>query len=166
MRTLLLAVVIACWAFAASAQQSPAANDVWIVELQSPARQYAVRLGSVQTVTLQDYDKTKGTETRRVVEMTIETNGGNQARFFWEDEPETAAGIAGDLQEKRREVEKAVATVTGAAGDDSCEKQKRVQKDYPVTTHTDWAEFKMGTESEIRSLHRQLMQAWAGRKAG
>lgn len=165
MRTLLLATVAAGWAVAASAQQAPAANDVWIIELESPTRQYAVRLGSVQTVTLQEYDKTKGTETRRVVEMTIETNGGNQARFFWEDKPETATGITGDLQEKRREVEKAVAAVAGG-GDDSCEKQKRVQKDYPVTTHTDWAEFKMGTENEIRSLHRQLMQAWSGRKAG
>ncbi len=164
MRTLTFALAAACLACTASAQQAPAANDVWILEMQSPARQYAVRLGSVQSVTLQEYDKVKGADTRRVVEMTVETNGSNKARFFWEDEPETSEGVAGDLQQKRREVEKAVAAVTTGA-EDSCGKQKRVQKDYPVTTHTDWAEFKMCSEADVRNLHRKMMQAWAGRKA-
>ena len=43
-------------------------------------------------------------------------------------------------------------------------KPARVQKDYPVTTHTGWAEFKLCSESDVRSLHQQLMQMWTGQK--
>lgn len=137
-------------------------KDVWILQMQNPAREYAVRLESLQTVTLQDYDMRREGQVQRVVEMTVETTGGNQARFFWEDEAEPLVKLPDELQQKREAVEEAVREVVKIERAD--EKPCRVVKDYPVTTHGAWAEFKLATESDVRELHKQLMQMWTGKK--
>lgn len=147
---------------APSAPTPQVARDVWILQMDNPKREYAVRLGALQTVTLQEFDMRKEGNVQRVVEMTIETAGGNQARFFWEDKPEPMVKLSGDLEEKRREVEAAMKEVTGAERTDN--KPSRVQKDYPVTTHSGWAEFKLCTENDVKNLHQQLMQMWTGQK--
>jgi len=154
-----------------AAQESPSTTagpacqpvkDVWILQMCSPPREYAVRMSSLQTVTLQEYNVRREGTVQRVVEMTVETAGGNQARFFWEDQAEPAVKLPGGLEEKRREVERAMEAVTGAsrpAGTGNL-----VTKDYPVTTHSGWAEFKLVRESQVRDLHRQLMEMWTGQK--
>jgi hypothetical protein len=171
MKALLPAALLSCVALVARGQESAATNagpafqavkDVWILQMCTPPREYAVRLGSLQTVTLQEYDVRREGDVRRVVEMTVETTGGNQARFFWEGEPEPRAALPGGLEEKRREAEQAVQAAAGAT--DPREGSARVTKDYPVTTHSGWAEFKLAREGEVRDLHRQLMEMWTGRK--
>lgn len=164
----LLPLLILCTAAGVRAQEAtpppaPArtANDVWVLRLSNPTREYAVRLGALQTVTLQDYDVRKAGQIQRVVELTIGTAGGNMARFFWEDKPEDAVKVPQDLEQKRREVEKAMAELTGAKTAEP--KTQRVQKDYPATTHTPWAEFKLSSEGDVRDLHARLMETWAGR---
>lgn len=147
--------------------QAPQANyrpakDVWVLQMDNPVREYAVRLESLQTVTLQDYDMRREGKVQRVVEMTVETTGGNQARFFWEDEAEPMVKLPDELEEKRQAVEKAVREVTDLERAD--EKPCRVVKDYPVTTHGGWAEFKLPNESDVRRLHAQLMEMWTGKK--
>jgi hypothetical protein len=159
-------VLLCLWAAAAlgTAQETPAparAQDVWVLRLHTPAREYAVRLGSLQTVTLQDYDMRREGKIRRVVEMTVETVGGNRARFFWEDNPRTDTPLTGELAEKQREVEKAVRELSGQNEEGKAE---RVVKDYPATTHGAWTEFALSREQEVRDLHRQLMEMWTGAK--
>lgn len=161
-----LPALLCLWSAAATgaAQEPPAttrANDVWILRLHTPAREYAVRLGSLQTVTLQDYDMRREGKISRVVEMTVETVGGNRARFFWEDKPRTDTPLTGELAEKQREVEKAVRELSGQNEEG---KAGRVVKDYPVTTHGEWTEFSLSREQEVRDLHRQLMEMWTGNK--
>ena len=159
-------VLLGLWAAAAlgTAQETSAparAQDVWVLRLHTPAREYAVRLGSLQTVTLQDYDMRREGKIRRVVEMTVETVGGNRARFFWEDNPRTDTPLTGELAEKQREVEKAVRELSGQNEEGKAE---RVVKDYPATTHGAWTEFALSREQEVRDLHRQLMEMWTGAK--
>lgn len=137
-------------------------KDVWVLQMDNPAREYAVRLEALQTVTLQDYDMRREGKVQRVVEMTVETMGGNQARFFWEDEAEPLVKLPNELEEKRQAVEEAVRDVVKIERAD--EKPCRVVKDYPVTTHGGWAEFKLASESDVRELHKQLMQMWTGKK--
>ena len=171
MKMRLPAVLLSLVAATAGAQDPPApaagpvckpVEDVWILQMGNPPREYAVRMTALQTVTLQDYDVRKEGEIQRVLEMAVETTGGNRARFFWEDKPEPVVKLSGELEQKRREVEAAVEQVTGIERADN--KPARVQKDYPVTTHTGWAEFKLCSESDVRSLHQQLMQMWTGQK--
>jgi hypothetical protein len=138
------------------------AQDVWVLQMRNPPREYAVRLESLQTVTLQDYDMRREGKLQRVVEVTVETTGGNQARFFWEDEAEPLVKLPDELEEKRQAVEKAVRDVVKV--EEADEKTCRVVKDYPVTTHGGWAEFKLASESDARELHKQLMQMWTGKK--
>lgn len=147
---------------ATSPSKSFAVDDLWIIQMENPKCEYAVRMSALQTVTLQDYDARKDGKIRRVVEMTVETAGGNRARFFWEDDPEDIVKLPDELETKQREVQKAMEEVTGIESKDS--KPRRVQKDYPTTTHSGVAEFKISTESDVRSLHRQLMQLWTGQK--
>jgi hypothetical protein len=138
------------------------AKDVWVLQMQNPPREYSVRLESLQTVTLQDYDMRREGKLQRVVEVTVETTGGNQARFFWEDEAEPLVKLPDELEEKRQAVEKAVSAVVKIERAD--EKPCRVVKDYPVTTHGGWTEFKLPSESDVRELHKELMQMWTGKK--
>ena len=152
---------------AAAQEPSPptkpcAVDDVWMLQMQNPAREFAVRMSALQTVTLQDYDMRKDGKVQRVLEMTVETTGGNRARFFWEDTAEDLVKIPDEIEAKRREVEAAMKGLTGVERNDS--KPARVQKDYPVTTHSGWAEFKLGTEGDVRHLHKELMQMWTGKK--
>jgi hypothetical protein len=158
-------------AAAALAQDNPAAptgpvckpvEDVWVLQMQNPPREYAVRMTALQAVTMQEYDMRREGEVQRVVELTVETTGGNRARFFWEDKAEPLVKLPDELERKRAEVEKAVQQVTGAERND--DKAARVTKDYPVTSHSTWAEFKMCSESDVRELHKQLMQMWTGQK--
>ena len=163
---ILLATPIAAL-FAQNPPTAPEASyrpvkDVCILQMENPAREYAVRLESLQTVTLQDYDMRREGQVQRVVEMTVETTGGNQARFFWEDEAESLVQLPDELEQKRQAVEKAVRDVVKVERAD--EKPCRVVKDYPVTTHGGWAEFKLSSESDVRELHKQLMQMWTGKK--
>ncbi len=147
-----------------AAQETPAgarAKDVWVLRLHSPEREYSVRLGSLQTVTLQDYDMRRDGKIRRVLEMTVETAGGGRARFFWMDKPRTDTPLTGELAEKQREVEKAMRELTGQ---DEPGKAERVVKDYPVTTHGIWTEFALSREQDVRDLHRQLMDVWSENK--
>lgn len=137
-------------------------KDVWVLQMDNPPREYAVRLESLQAVTLQDYDMRREGKVQRVVEMTVETTGGNRARFFWEGEPEPLVQLPDELEEKRRAVEEAVRDVVKVERAD--EKPCRVVKDYPVTTLGGWAEFKLAGESDVRELHRQLMQMWTGKR--
>jgi len=170
-KTLPFALLLPALAAVAAAQERPTTDagpacqpvqDVWLLQMCSPPREYAVRTSALQTVTLQEYDVRREGELQRVVEMTVETTGGNQARFFWEDQPEPLVKLPGDLAEKRREVERAVQAVTGVGN--PVERSARVTKDYPVTTHSGWAEFKLARESDVRDLHRQLMETWTGKK--
>ena len=124
------------------------AQDVWVLQMQNPPREYAVRLESLQTGTLQDYDMRREGKLQRVVEVTVETTGGNQARFFWEDEAVPLVKLPDELEEKRQAVEKAVRDVVKVERAD--EKPCRVVKDYPVTTHGGWTEFKLASESDVR----------------
>ncbi|MEX1045510.1 MAG: hypothetical protein WEC73_05225 [Chthoniobacterales bacterium] len=137
-------------------------EDVWVLQMQNPAREYAVRMTALQAVTLQEYDVRREGEVQRVVELTAETTGGNRARFFWEDKAEPLVKLPDDLARQRAEVEKAVRQVTGVERNDG--QAARVTKDYPVTTHSTWAEFKLGNEADVRELHKQLMQMWTGKK--
>ena len=155
----------------ATAQDNPAppagpvckpVEDVWILQMQDPQREYAVRMTALQAVTLQEYDMRREGKVQRVVELTVETTGGNRARFFWEDEAEPLIKLPSELEQKKAEVEKAVKQATGIERTD--EKPARVLKDYPVTTHSDWAEFKLCNEADVRELHKQLMQMWTGKK--
>jgi hypothetical protein len=166
-RTILLLLIILPVAITGAQQPTApptphSVKDVWVLQMCSPACEYAVRMSALQTVTLQDYDMRKEGKVQRVVEMTVETTGGNRARFYWEDKPTEGTRLPSELAEKREAVEQAVREMTGlkepapAAG--------RVQKDYPVTTHGAWAEFKLETENEVRNLHTELMQAWTGKK--
>ncbi len=165
-----LLVILACWAAvqAYGQETNPApqpvrtANDVWILRLTNPPREYAVRLGALQTVTLQEYDRRKADKVQRIVEMTIETAGGNMARFLWEDKAKSAAEMSDELEQKRREVEEAMEDVTGVKPGE--ENSRRLQKDYPATTHSPWAEFRLDAESDVRDLHQKLMEMWTGRK--
>lgn len=145
-----------------SPSTSCAVDDVWILQMENPKCEYAVRMSALQTVTLQDYDARKDGKIQRVVEMTVETAGGNRARFFWEDDSEDIIKLSDELETKRREVQKAMEEVTGIERTDG--RPRRVQKDYPTTTHSGVAEFKISTESDVRSLHTQLMQMWTGKK--
>lgn len=151
----------------AQGPSAPAANyqpakDVWILQMHNPAREYAVRLESLQTVTLQDYDMRREGKVQRVVEMTVETTGGNRARFFWEDEPGPMVKLPDELEQKRKLVEQAVREAVKVGPAD--EQPGRVIKDYPLTTHGGWAEFKLGSEADVRALHQQLMRMWTGTK--
>lgn len=137
-------------------------EDVWVLQMQEPRREYAVRMTALQAVTLQEYDMRREGKVQRVVEMTVETTGGNQARFFWEDEAESMVKLPDELEQKRQAVEDAVRDVVKVERAD--EKPCRVVKDYPVTTHGGWAEFKLSSESDVRELHKQLMQMWTGKK--
>jgi len=137
-------------------------DDVWVLQMENPTREYAVRMTALQAVTLQEYDVRREGEVHRVVELTAETTGGNRARFFWEDKAEPLVKLSDELEQKRAEVEKAVQEVTGAKRND--DKAARVTKDYPATSHSAWAEFKLCSEADVRELHRQLMQMWTGRK--
>jgi len=137
-------------------------EDVWVLQMQNPQREYAVRMTALQAVTLQDYDVRREGEVQRVVDLTVETTGGNRARFFWEDEAKPLVKLSNELEQKRAEVEKAVREVTGVERTD--DKEARVTKDYPVTTHSAWAEFKLSSEGDVRELHKQLMQMWTGKK--
>lgn len=137
-------------------------QDVWVLQMQNPPREYAVRMTALQAVTMQEYDMRREGEVQRVVELTVETTGGNRARFFWEDKAEPWVKLPDELESKRAEVEKAVQQVTGAERND--DNAGRVTKDYPVTSHSTWAEFKMCSESDVRELHKQLMQMWTGQK--
>ena len=163
-----LALVVAV---TATAQDNPAppagpvckpVEDVWVLQMQDPQREYAVRMTALQAVTLQEYDMRREGKVQRVVELTVETTGGNRARFFWEDEAEPLINLPSELERKKAEVEKAVKQATGIERTD--EKPTRVLKDYPVTTHSDWAEFKLCNEADVRELHKQLMQMWTGKK--
>jgi hypothetical protein len=160
MRTALLLLVLA----ASSAAAEAPARDVWVLQLENPAREYAVRIGALQTVTLQDYDMRRDGQLQRVVSMTVETAGGNQARFFWEDEPQAEQAVPGDLQERQRELTRTVRELTGRDVEKEAGRgdEGRVVKDYPVTTHTGWTEFRLGSEAEVRELHRKLMDFWTG----
>ena len=169
MKTLLLLAAGALVATAAAQQPPPPTGpvckpveDVWVLQMQNPPREYAVRMTALQAVTLQEYDMRREGEVQRIVELTMETTGGNRARFFWEDEAEPMVKLPDELERKRAEVQKAVAQATGVEINDS--KATRVTKDYPVTTHSTWAEFKLCSEGDVRELHKQLMQMWTGKK--
>lgn len=174
MKTALLPAILCLLPVIAAAQApSPTAvpgtriaQDVWTVQMENPQRQYAVRLGALQTVTLQDFDMRREGQLQRVVEVTIETSGGNQARFFWEDKPVPLVPMPNELKElddKRKEVQQALRDLTGAQAPDDL-RNERVVKDYPLTTHSDWAEFRLNSEEDVRQLHRELMQRWAGQQ--
>lgn len=167
MKALLFMIGAVLTVTAAAQQPAPppkscSVDDVWILRMDKPKREYAVRMTSLQTVTLQDYDMRKDGQIQRVVEMAVETTGGNRARFFWEDKAEPVVKLSGDLEQKRREVEQAMKDLTGVQGAD--DKPARVQKDYPATTHSGWAEFKLCSEADVQSLHKQLMEMWTGGK--
>jgi hypothetical protein len=138
------------------------AEDVWVLQMQNPPREYAVRISSLEAVTLQEYDMRREGQVQRVVELTVETTGGNRARFFWEDDAKPLVKLPTELEQKRAEVKKAVQQATGVEINDP--KATRVTKDYPVTTHSTWAEFKLCSEGDVRELHKQLMQMWTGKK--
>lgn len=162
MKAAILLLVTAAVALAAESEdtaRAQVARDVWVLQMGNPTREYAVRLGALQTVTLQDYDMRRDGTLRRVVEMTIETSGGNQTRFYWEDKPETETPGPAEAREARREVARAVRDLTG---EDLEAAPARVRKDYPVTTHGRWTEFKLSSEQEVVSLHSQLMETWTG----
>ena len=171
MKTFFPALLLPVLAAAALAQDNPAPSsgpackpveDVWVLQMQNPAREYAVRISALQAVTLQEYDMRREGEVQRVVELTTETTGGNRARFFWEDKAEPLVKLPDELESKRAEVARAVQQVTGVERNDA--RETRVTKDYPVTTHSTWAEFKMCNENDVRELHKQLMQMWTGKK--
>jgi hypothetical protein len=137
-------------------------EDVWVLQMQNPPREYAVRMTALQAVTVQEYDLRRDGGVHRVVELTVETTGGNRARFFWEDDAKPLVKLPDELEQKRAEVQKAVQQATGVEINDP--KATRVTKDYPVATQSTWAEFKLCSESDVRELHQQLMQMWTGKK--
>ena len=133
-----------------------------MLQMEKPKCEYAVRVSALQTVSLQDYDLRKDGKIQRVVELTIATTGGNKARFFWEGKPEDQVKLPNEIDAKRKEVQKAMEKVTGI--EHKQDAAERVMKDYPATTHSGWAEFKLPNEGEVRDLHRQLMEMWTGQQ--
>jgi hypothetical protein len=140
-------------------------NDVAVVKLiiSNKPSEYAVRLSAVQTVTLQNYDMRKEDKIRKVVELTIETSGGNKNRFFWEGEPKSLIEFSPEIEDVKNEVKDTVEDLMGVRENfhgSAC----RVMKDYPLTTHGNWTEFKLKEEEDVRKLHKILMEAWTGIK--
>jgi hypothetical protein len=145
-------------------QQVSEAKDVWVVTIRSckdPDQEYAVRMGSLQTVTLQGYDMRKEDKIRKVVELTIETSGGNKNRFFWEGEAKPLVEFPQEIEDLKSQLKE---TTKGLLGiDENYNGTGRVLKDYPLTTHGNWTEFKLSREDDVRQLHKDLMKAWTGR---
>ena len=139
------------------------AKDVIVIELcvRKKPVEYAVRMSSIQTITLQNYNMRKEDKIRQVVEFTIETSGGNKNRFFWEGEPKPLIEFSPEIEDTKTEVKDSVEDIIGLKENfQAC----GVVKDYPLTTHGNWTEFKIKTEKDVRELHKSLMEAWTGKK--
>jgi hypothetical protein len=151
-------------------QQAPTggstARDVLVIKLVVSCKpaEYAVRMSSIQSITLQNYDMRKEETVRKVVELTIETSGGNKNRFFWEGEPKPLIEFSPEVEDLKNEIKDTVQDLVGA-NDNFQGSACRVLKDYPVTTHGNWTEFKLKEEDDVRKLHKKLMEAWTGGKS-
>jgi len=144
-------------------QQNCVAKDVLVITIRScsePDQMYAVRMSSLQTVTLQAYDMRKEDKIREVIELTIETSGGNKNRFFWEGEAKTLVEFSNELEDLKNQLEQTTKDLVGI--DENYKGTGRVIKDYPLTTHGNWTEFKLCKKENVINLHKDLMKMWTG----
>ncbi len=91
-----------------------------------------------------------------VNEVTIDTTGNTQARFYYiEPVTETAGGPVGRITKKARDLGRRAAKLTTA------EKiAQMAQKNYPTTTHAHTVEFRVNTKAEISALFQSVYTAW------
>ncbi|MEO8205897.1 MAG: hypothetical protein ABI615_06920 [Chthoniobacterales bacterium] len=106
-----------------------------------------------------------------ITELTIDTIGGNSARFYSVTPRTTPPGetvtilgtdLTEEISKKQAELQKIQQSVisTGSSSDKS--QAGTVVKDYPYTTHSKSVEFKLTSESEVQSLYQGAIKAWSG----
>ncbi|MEO6053777.1 MAG: hypothetical protein ABIP97_07190 [Chthoniobacterales bacterium] len=199
---LLFMTVSVTYAQQNSPQTSPTPNTtlpprLWQTSLSNGAM-YTVRLDLICSISLQKYiSRTAAIEENGnmipligsafgssslkphylyadVTELTIDTIGGNSARFYSvsphvgtpNDVSITLLGtdITDELKKKQdqlQQLQQSVVNVTSSA-DSQGNQAGTVIKDYPYTTHAKNAEFKLTSDSEVQKLYQAALSAWSG----
>jgi hypothetical protein len=127
----------------------------WQCEL--PGGAYVVDTTKIASVSTHEY-LVDGAA--RVTELTIATDSGVTARFYYL-EP-VAGGPGGRAQELLNRIEERAGMVTERAGTDQV--WRKVVKSYPTTTHAHTVEYRLEDKAQIQKIFNSVMDAWRNNK--
>jgi len=131
----------------------PGLNGFW--EVVTAGGRFVARLDQITSVSEQEYLIDGAV---RVFECTVDTDGGQTARFYHiEPVTEGSSITAGSATvERLKSLANQVTTKTGAGDLDSI-----VTKHYPDTTHAKTSEYRLKNKATISQIYDHVRRVWA-----
>lgn len=131
----------------------PGLNGFW--EVVTAGGRFVARLDQITSVSEQEYLIDGAV---RVFECTVDTDGGQTARFYHiEPVTEGSSITAGSATvERLKSLANQVTTKTGAGDLDSI-----VTKHYPDTTHAKTSEYRVKNKATISQIYDHVRRVWA-----
>ncbi len=136
--------------------ESAGIQGFWEAEL--PGGKFLVRLDTISSVSQHQY-VVDGTA--RVFEVTVDTTGSQTARFYYIEAVAEGSPLA--IGKNAMDRLKSVAEgVTERTGTD--EVWTQVVKNYPTTTHSRTAEFRLDSKEVLDKIYKHIHRVWAEEK--
>ncbi|MDE1170856.1 MAG: hypothetical protein PW734_06580 [Verrucomicrobium sp.] len=157
-------LVVAAFLLLLSAWPAQAKVPTWKCTLSGG--NYEVALPYITSVSTQQYIVDGG---GHITELTIDTLGNTQARFYCMQTGAQAAAAAGAggaaqslLEEAQQRVQDATDHVTSVMGGPPAAQTANttVMKTYPTTTHAHTVEYRLETPAEVDALFQSVKNAW------
>lgn len=125
---------------------------IWVAEL--PGGTYAVSVARISSISLASYVVDGAVQ---VTEVSIETTGDVQARFYFMEPSVTATGtsLGNTVIDKTQQLLTEAATRTGNA-----DKLLTVVKNYPLTTHAKTVEYRLPSKEAVNKLFQSARDTW------
>lgn len=131
----------------------PGINGFW--EVVTAGGRFVARLDQISSVSQHEY-LIDGTV--RVFECTVDTNGGQTARFYYlEPVTDSASVTSGSATMSRlKDLANQATTKVGVGNIDTV-----VTKNYPTTTHAKTTEFRFQNKATIGQIYDHVRRVWA-----
>lgn len=125
---------------------------VWVAEL--PGGTYAVAVMRINSVSLSTYVVDGAVS---VTEVSIETTGDVQGRFYYMEPSVTSTGtsLGNTVLDKTQQLLTEAATRTG-----NSDKLMTVMKNYPTTTHAKTVEYRLPSKDAVMKLFQSARDTW------
>ncbi len=130
---------------------APTNRGVWRAEL--PGGTYIVSLGSITSLSMHEYVVDGAA---RVTEVSIDTVGSVQARFYFL-EPNVPQAPGGIGQSTINFVQEKLTEGAERSGTDAW---KKVVKKYPEATHAHTVEYRLDSKESLTALFKNAETAW------
>jgi hypothetical protein len=131
-------------------------SGFWEVEL--PGGKFLARLDTISSVSLHQYIVDGAA---RVFEVTVDTTGSQTARFYYIEAVAEGSPLAigKNAIDRLKSVAEGVTDRTGTS-----EVWTQVIKNYPTTTHSRTAEFRLDSKELLDKIYGHVHRVWAEEK--